>query len=153
MTARAQGDGSDGGFRLQSGYAYAPGGGYPLSLPETLRATIAVPVSGRPEGPADTLAALYPALAACWSLPTLPGGIQGPDVEVTARLSLRRDGSLIGPPRITYATGVTAGDRRSLARATLAALRTCTPARITPGLGRAIAGRPVALRLVYRPPA
>jgi hypothetical protein len=153
MAARAQGDGSLGGFRLQSGYAYGPGGGYPLSLPQTLRATIAVPVQARPEAPADTLAALYPALAACWTLPTLAGGIHGPDVEVTARLSLRRDGSLIGPPRITYTTGVAAGDRRTLARATLAALRSCTPARITPGLGRAIAGRPVALRFVYRPPA
>ena len=141
------------GFQPQYGFAPEPGGGYPLSLPQTLRATIAVPVSGRPEGPADTLAALYPALAACWSLPTLPGGIQGNDVEVTARLSLRRDGSLIGPPRITYATGIAGRDRPTLVRATLASLDRCTPAHITAGLGRAIAGRPVALRFVYRPPA
>lgn len=142
----------DGGH-FYAGYAYEPGGGYPLSLPQTLRATVAVPLADRPAAPADTLAELYPALAACWRLPHLAGGIQGPDVEVTARLSLRRDGSLIGPPRITYAAGVTGGDRRVLTQATLAALGHCTPARITPGLGRAIAGRPVALRFVYRPPA
>jgi len=141
------------GAHFYSGYAYEPGGGYPLSLPQTLRATVAVPLPDRPAAPANTLAALYPALAACWSLPHLAGGIQGPDVEVTARLSLRRDGSLIGPPRITYAAGVAGSERQVLTRATLAALARCTPARITPGLGRAIAGRPVALRFVYRPPA
>lgn len=140
----------DGG-PFYGGYAYGPGGSYPLSLPQTLRATVAVPLKDRPSAPADTLSALYPALAACWRLPPLSGGIRGPDVEVTARLSLRRDGSLIGPPRITYTTGVAPGDRKTLTRATLAALRQCTPARITPGLGRAIAGRPVALRFVYRP--
>ena len=142
----------DGGH-FYAGYAYAPGGGYPLSLPQTLRATVAVPLRDRPAAPADTLAALYPALAACWRLPALPAGITGPDVEITARLSLRRDGSLIGPPRITYAAGIAGGDRPTLVRSTLAALASCTPARITPGLGRAIAGRPVALRFVYRPPA
>ena len=142
----------DGGH-FYAGYAYQPGGGYPLSLPQTLRATIAVPLKEQPAGPADTLTALYPALAACWRLPALPAGIQGSAVEITARLSLRRDGSLIGPPRITYATGIAGRDRPTLVRATLASLDRCTPAHITAGLGRAIAGRPVALRFVYRPPA
>ncbi|SDA23847.1 hypothetical protein SAMN02799622_03200 [Methylobacterium sp. UNC378MF] len=136
------------------GYADGPGGGYPLSLPQTLRATVPVPVARMSTRPADTLAELYPALAACWQA---PGGLGRPsgadDIEITLRLALRRDGSLIGPPRVTYAAGV-AGDRRAaLVRGTLDALARCTPAHITPGLGRAIAGRPVALRFVYRPPA
>ncbi len=147
------GAGAYDGGHFYAGYAYAPGGGYPLSLPQTLRATVAVPLAAQPEGPADTLAALYPALAACWNLPHLAGGIRGGDVEITARLSLRRDGSLIGPPRITYAAGIAGGDRPTLVRATLASLDRCTPAHITTGLGRAIAGRPVALRFVYHPPA
>jgi hypothetical protein len=136
------------------GYAYEPGGGYPLSLPQTLRATIAVPVSRMATKPADTLAELYPALAACWQAPTglsRPSG--GNDVEITARLALRRDGSLIGPPRITYAAGVAGNQRATLVRGTLDALARCTPVHITPDLGQAIAGRPVALRFVYRPPA
>lgn len=137
------------------GYALEPGGAYPLSLPQTLRATIAVPVSRMATRPADTLAELYPALAACWQV---PAGLGRPNagadaIEITTRFALRRDGSLIGPPRITYAAGV-AGDRRgTLVRGTLDALARCTPAHITAGLGRAIAGRPVALRFVYRPPA
>jgi hypothetical protein len=137
------------------GYAYEPGGGYPLSLPQTLRATIAVPVSRMATRPADTLAELYPALAACWQAPAglgAPTGGRG-DIEITLRLALRRDGSLLGPPRVTYAAGVAGDQRTTLVRGTLDALSRCTPAHITAGLGRAIAGRPVALRFVYRPPA
>ena len=137
------------------GYAFEPGGGYPLSLPQTLRATVAVPVSRMATRPADTLAELYPALAACWQVPT---GIGRPragsdDIEITARLALRRDGSLIGPPRITYAAGVADDQRATLVRGTLDPLARCSPVHMTQGLGRAIAGRPVALRFVYRPPA
>lgn len=137
------------GYRDADGYFYDDGGpGYPLSLPQTLRATIVVPLGRPPVAPADTLTELYPVLAACWTVPSALDGAAG--VEITARLSLRRDGSLIGPPRITYATGVAAGTRPALVRATLDGLRRCMPAHITPGLGRAIAGRPVALRFVYR---
>jgi hypothetical protein len=144
----------DGGY-LYGGYAYEPGGGYPLSLPQTLRATLVVPLTRVATAPADTLAALYPALAACWRPPEGLGRPSGgaDDIEITARLALRRDGSLIGPPRITYAAGVAGNDRTTLVRGTLDALARCTPVHITPGLGRAIAGRPVALRFVYRPPA
>ncbi|MCJ2142925.1 hypothetical protein [Methylobacterium sp. E-066] len=143
------------GFYAYGGYADEPGGGYPLSLPQTLRGTVAVPLAHQPARAADTLAELYPVLAACWQP---PAGLGRPaagsdDVEITARLSLRRDGSLLGPPRITYAAGYAQNQRRTLVRATLDALAGCTPAKITPGLGRAIAGRPVALRFVYRPPA
>lgn len=137
------------------GYAFTPGGAYPLSLPQTLRATIAVPLSRMATKPADTLAELYPALAACWQVPAGlgPPGAGSDDIEITLRLSLRRDGSLIGPPRVTYAAGVAGSQRATLVRGTLDALARCTPAHITAGLGRAIAGRPVALRFVYRPPA
>ena len=137
------------------GYAFEPGGGYPLSLPQTLRATIAVPVSRMATKPANTLAELYPALAACWQVPTdLGSPSAGSDaIEITLRLSLRLDGSLLGPPRVTYAAGVSGSQRKTLVRGTLDALARCTPAHITAGLGSAIAGRPVALRFVYRPPA
>ncbi len=126
-------------------YYGAPGP--PLTLPQTLRGTVAVPLPERPAEPADTLAALYPVLAACWQPPE---GASDQEIEVTARFSLRRDGSLIAVPRIVFTAGVSGEGRRRLAKATLAALRACTPARITPDLGRAIAGRPIALRLVQR---
>lgn len=122
-----------------------PGPGYPLSLPQTLRGTVVVPSSEMPVRPAATLAELYPVLAACWQTPSEPGNGQ-----VTVRFSLRRDGSVIGMARIAYAAGETARVRAGLSRAALDAIRLCTPADITPGLGRAIAGRPVALRFVLR---
>ena len=131
------------GYRSFYGYAYGDGPGYPLSLPQTLRGTVSVPLGDAPVRPADTLAQLYPVLAACWKAPSEPGKGQA-----TARFSLRRDGSLIGAARISYAAGVTPGLRAGLLRSALDAIRRCTPADITPGLGRAIAGRPVALRFV-----
>jgi hypothetical protein len=137
----------------------------PLTLPETLRGTVQVPLNGMADGekppdgrrlpdtrePADTLRELYPALAACWEIPE--GLARFERTEITARFSLRRDGSVIGTPRVTFSTQDS--DTRAyriLTDATLAAIRRCTPARITPGLGAAIAGRPIALRFIYQGP-
>ncbi|MGY2049899.1 hypothetical protein [Methylobacterium sp. JK268] len=115
-----------------------------LSLPTTLRATVRVPVDRAGlVVPADTLAQLYPALAACWSPPPGLGRAQ-----ITLRLSLARDGRLEGPPRVTYAS-LPPDQRRPLVEATRRALQACTPVAITAGLGGAVAGRPIALRFVY----
>jgi thioredoxin-like negative regulator of GroEL len=130
----------------------------PSSLPQTLRGTVQVPLpesgDGAPRGerrPADTLKELYPTLAACWEAP--PGLARLERTEITARFSLRRDGSLIGEPRITFATPPSETRARDiLTEATIAAIRRCTPARITAALGAAIAGRPMALRFVYAGP-
>lgn len=107
-----------------------------------------MPLPEAPAAPADTLPQLYPVLAACWRPPV---GLGDAEVQVTARFALRRDGSLIAAPRIVFASGVAGEARARLVRATLRALKACTPARITADLGRAIAGRPIGLRLVYRP--
>ena len=117
-----------------------------LSLPTTLRATVRVPVTPPPEGPADTLADLYPRLAACWRAPADLGAS-----AITLRFALRRDGSLQGTPRITF-TRVPPRRRDALVAETLSSLTRCTPARLTAGLGGAVAGRPIALRFVYPGP-
>jgi hypothetical protein len=117
-----------------------------LSLPTTLRATVRVPVASPPQGAADTLVALYPQLAACWRPPADLGA-----AAITARFALRRDGSLQGTPRITFAR-VRPERREALAAETLSSLARCTPARLTAGLGGAVAGRPIALRFVYPGP-
>lgn len=130
----------------------------PLSLPETLRGIVQVPLQGmagggRPVGgkPIDTLRDLFPALAACWQAPE--GLAKFEHTEITVRFSLRRDGSVIGSPRITFSqTPVDARGKALLIEASLSAVRRCTPARITPALGGAIAGRPLALRFVYEGP-
>ncbi|GJD31329.1 hypothetical protein PMNALOAF_2583 [Methylobacterium adhaesivum] len=133
----------------------APSNG-PLTLPETLRGTVQVPQAGQgmahgTDEPIDTLKALYPALAACWIVPE--GLARFERTEITARFALRRDGSVIGTPRITFATEGGDGRARALlAEAAVAAIRRCTPARVTPALGAAIAGRPIALRFIHLGP-
>ncbi|MFD1281403.1 hypothetical protein [Methylobacterium goesingense] len=141
----------------------------PLTLPETLKGTVQVPLNGprngmadsprtpdgekAPDGrkPADTLQELYPVLAACWEIPE--GLSRFERTEITARFALRRDGSVIGTPRVTFSTqNSDTRAYRILTDATLAAIRRCTPARITPALGAAIAGRPIALRFIYQGP-
>ncbi|WP_246390403.1 hypothetical protein [Methylorubrum rhodinum] len=123
------------------------------TLPQTLRGTLRVPLLAGETGPGpvDTLKALFPALAACWEAPE--GLAKFERTEITARLALRRDGSVIGTPRITFSQ--TPGDDKArdiLIRATLDAIARCTPVRLTPALGGAIAGRPLALRFIYDGP-
>lgn len=125
-------------------------------MPQTLLGTVQV----LPEGgtaltekgkPVDTLRALYPALAACWRQPD--GLARFERTEITARFSLRRDGSVIGTPHITFAQSP--GDIRArglLTEAALDAIARCTPVAVTPALGGAIAGRPLTLRFITNGP-
>ena len=125
----------------------------PMSRGQTLRGTVEVPVSDRRDeaAPIDTLRALYPALAACWQAPE--GLAKFERAEITARFALRRDGSLIGEPRITFAqTPGEARARELLTQSAIDAIRRCTPARISERLGSAIAGRPIALRFIHSGP-
>ncbi|WP_375408167.1 hypothetical protein [uncultured Methylobacterium sp.] len=135
-----------------TGPTAAPYGlGPPLSLPTTLRGTVQVPAEQDDGRPIETLRALYTRLAACWRSPA--GLARLERTEVTARFALRRDGSVIGEPRITFATQPTDSKAfQLLADAARDAIRRCTPAGITPGLGGAIAGRPIALRFIYEGP-
>lgn len=128
----------------------------PLALPHTLRSTVqGAPADGTvptDKGkPVDTLRALYPALAACWRQPD--GLARFERTQITARFSLRRDGSVIGTPRITFAQSP--GDTRArelLTEAALDAIARCTPVAVTPALGGAIAGRPLTLRFITNGP-
>jgi hypothetical protein len=140
------------GFGTTDPTAAAYGRGPPLSLPTTLRGTVQVPAEQGDDGrPAETLKTLYTRLASCWRSPA--GLARLERTEVTARFALRRDGSVIGEPRITFATQPADSKAfRLLADAARDAIRRCTPAEITPGLGGAIAGRPIALRFIYEGP-
>jgi len=100
-------------------------------------------VQAQAREPVRTLRELGPAFAACWRAPP---GSEGS--EITLRFSLKRDGGLLGKPRITYSR--LSGDeeaRRRFVAAALAAVAECLPAPIAPELGATIAGRPLTLRL------
>jgi hypothetical protein len=90
----------------------------------------------------DTLRELGPALTACWRAPPGSDG-----QEITVRFSLKRNGELLGQPRITYSR-LSGGpeERRRFVGAALDALARCLPVRLSEGLGGTIAGRPLTIR-------
>jgi hypothetical protein len=95
----------------------------------------------------DTIRDLFDALRACWVPPSQDEA--RPGMQMSVRLSFMRSGQMIGPPRVTY----TSPDAPPAARDTyhdaiMTALERCTPLRFTPGLGGAVAGRPIAIRYV-----
>ena len=99
----------------------------------------------------DRLADIAPALRRCWTPPAVNGTDTG--VMATVRFSLRRDGSLFGQPRVTWETKRTDPDlRRRFTESVVASVRACTPMRLSPKLGAAIAGRPLSIRFQGRAP-
>lgn len=119
----------------------------PPSLPQSLNAVLRASETRAANQPLDTIRDVFAALQGCWRPPARPDGPTG--MEVTVRLSFRKDGSVLGKPRITYYRA--RGDQsqeRSFRTSIEAALRDCTPLPFTEALGSAIAGRPVTLRFV-----
>jgi hypothetical protein len=150
----------------QSGQRYNPGIGGPFSgsdipgldqrrldAPRQLRGSGEIGLIGQvtPDKPqvgtefVDRLDEIAPALRRCWEPPPLPGDLTG--AMVSLRFSLRRDGSLFGQPRVTWETkrGDAAFQQR-FSDSAVAAIRSCTPMRLSAGLGASIAGRPFTIR-------
>ena len=93
--------------------------------------------------PANTLRELSDQLGHCL---VAPG-----DGEVTLRLSLRRDGALLGKPHVAFSRLPKDEEKRRRVLESIAAdVDRCLPAKITDALGGAIAGRPLVLRFVPR---
>ncbi len=100
---------------------------------------------------ANTLTELWRILGECAKLGAVPTSAAGS--EVTVVFSLKRDGSLLGQPRISHSRLVgNAGDQRDFIAGSLAAISRCLPIPVTDGLGGAIAGRPLRLRLTSHKP-
>ena len=72
--------------------------------------------------------------------------------EITVLFSLKRDGSLLGKPKITYSRlNGRLDDQKGFVAGVLTALSECFPLNISDGLGGAIAGRPLIIRFVGSP--
>ena len=98
------------------------------------------------DAPANTLRDLFGQLNHC--LVTLKGNVGS---ELTIVFSLRRDGALLGKPKITFAKlPGDVSDQRKFAEGVEDAFNKCLPVAITEGLGGAIAGRPLSMRFVIK---
>ena len=95
----------------------------------------------------NSIGAMYAALRACWVPPPKDEARHG--MQYTVRFAFKRDGEILAPPRVTYASHDAPADVRSLYRdAVNAALKRCTPLHFTDGMGGAVAGRPIAIQFV-----
>jgi hypothetical protein len=97
--------------------------------------------------PLDTLEQLRAHLATCGG----PDLILGEHQEVTLRFAFRADGSLLGPPRVTYVKGAeNDAMRAALSASAIGAMKRCTPLSLTKGFSGAIAGRVYTIRIIGR---
>ncbi|HEX2654094.1 MAG TPA: hypothetical protein VHN11_10625 [Xanthobacteraceae bacterium] len=94
-----------------------------------------------------TIGDVFSALRECWIPPGESEARQG--TQMSVRLSFKRDGAMMGPPRLTYISKGTPNDVRKIYWDAIgAAFKRCTPLPFTKGLGEALAGRPFAIRFV-----
>jgi hypothetical protein len=102
-------------------------------------------------GQVDNIKEAFARLRTCWKPP--PASQANADVEITAIVSFRRDGTILGHPKITYESEhATDNDRLAYRIAVMEALQRCTPMPFTQSMGGAVAGRPFAIRFQNRKP-
>jgi hypothetical protein len=95
----------------------------------------------------NTLVELGRALRACWLPPPIERS--RPGMQITVMMSFKRNGELLGQPRITFESADASDDERLAYRIAVAdMLKRCAPLPFTEGLGNAVAGRPFTMRLI-----
>jgi hypothetical protein len=93
-----------------------------------------------PTGPLNTLKDVGQAVLSCWRWP--PDTEVQSGMELTIRLSFKRNGEIFGA-RLTYQKrDVPAEEKALYYGALLEAMKLCSPLPLSPSLGEAIAGRP-----------
>lgn len=121
-----------------------------LSISEGLRLTLGTRAGAdakKPDGELNTLRDLFAALRACWAPPPAENAHRG--MQMSMRFSLSREGRLIGPPRVTFATREVSQRTRDLYRDAMAqSLQGCMPFPLTNEFAGAIAGRPIVIRII-----
>jgi hypothetical protein len=100
-----------------------------------------------PERRLNTIRDMFSALRGCWVPPAMEAARTG--TQISIRFSFKRNGDLVGKPRVTFVTPGTPDDvRETYLDAVTTALKRCTPLSLSAGLGGALAGRPIAIRFV-----
>jgi len=110
-----------------------------------LAGSVHVTTAAAQAGAVSTLDGIFERLKTCWRGPELPRG--NPGMQITVLFSLKRDGELLGRPRITFETpGASEADSIAYRTAVMETLQRCTPMPFSGGLGDAVAGRPFRVR-------
>jgi len=92
----------------------------------------------------DTLEDVKRAIQHCWRWPPARAIRNG--MELTVRLSFRRNGEIFGA-RVTHQSRDVSNDEQfAYYRALVLMMKRCSPLPVTPALGDAIAGRPFFFR-------
>jgi hypothetical protein len=95
----------------------------------------------------NTIRDVFGALRTCFA--GAPFGETTQELAATIRFSFTRDGQILGEPRFTYVqAGIPGNAKQAFEQAIGHALVACTPLPFTNGLGAAIAGRPLSIRVV-----
>jgi hypothetical protein len=95
----------------------------------------------------NTIRDVFAALRRCW-VPPAEDQVT-PGMQLSVRLSFKRNGEPFGEPRLTYVTpGISERDRHSFWEAVQATFHRCAPLAFSSELGGALAGRPFAIRFV-----
>lgn len=101
----------------------------------------------KPDHDLDTIGDLFAALRSCWTPPPEDAARAG--MQMSVKFSFKRDGGLIGTPRLTYVTPDAPAQTRDVYRQAINdSLSHCAPLSLSKGLGGAIAGRPILIRYV-----
>jgi hypothetical protein len=111
-------------------------------------AAVATPAAAqKPQATLNTLKDVGAALQACWVPP--PMDQSRPGMQITVQMSFRRNGELLGQPRITFESAGASDDERLAYRIAVAQmLQRCAPLPFTEALGNAVAGRPFTMRFI-----
>lgn len=118
-------------------------------LPVLFAALLGTATPAAAEEKISTLPDLYKRLGKCFKAPKLPR--EHPGVQITFVVSFTKAGEIFGKPKITYESDYASDEERVLYRtAVMEALQRCTPMPFTEGLGDAVAGRPIRMRIDNR---
>jgi hypothetical protein len=102
-------------------------------------------------GQVDNIKQVFAKLGTCWRPP--PPSQANPSIEITVIVSFRRDGTILGHPKITYESEqATDNDRLIYRIAVMETLQRCTPMPFTEAMAGAVAGRPFAVKFHNRRP-
>lgn len=122
----------------------APGA---MAMDDTAPPESTRPDRGTARPPINSLMELFSAIERCWVPPPL--NLARPGMEITVLVNFKRNGEILGRPKITYETpGASDEERIAYRKAVLAALERCSPLPFTDAFGGATAGAPKTIRFI-----